>query len=41
VKNYASYLGRNPKTGEEIEVKERRLPFFKVGRGLRDRMNHQ
>ena len=36
VKEYASYDGRNPKTGKIIEVKRKKLPFFKVGRGLRE-----
>jgi integration host factor subunit beta len=39
VKNYPSYVGRNPKTGKKINVKSKKLPFFKVGKGLRDRMN--
>lgn len=39
VKNYPSYVGRNPKTGKKIHVKPKKLPFFKVGKGLRDRMN--
>ena len=36
VKEYASYDGRNPKTGKIIEVKRKKLPFFKVGRALRE-----
>jgi len=32
--------GRNPKTGEEIEVKPKKLPFFKVGKELRERINN-
>ena len=35
VKNYKPYEGRNPKTGEKIEVKPKKLPFFKVGLGLK------
>lgn len=41
VKDYKSYQGRNPKTGEAIVVKPKRLPFFKVGKELRERVNRQ
>ncbi|MDT8420710.1 MAG: integration host factor subunit beta [Desulfuromonas sp.] len=39
VKDYKAYMGRNPKTGEVIEVKPKRLPFFKVGKELRERVD--
>jgi integration host factor subunit beta len=39
VKDYKAYRGRNPKTGEEIDVKPKKLPFFKVGKELRERIN--
>lgn len=39
VKDYKSYMGRNPKTGEMIKVRPKRLPFFKVGKELRERVN--
>lgn len=39
IKEYKQYLGRNPKTGETIEVKEKKLPFFKVGRELKKRVD--
>lgn len=39
VKNYAGYKGRNPKTGRVVDVSEKRLPFFKVGKELRERVN--
>lgn len=39
VKDYKAYRGRNPKTGEVIEVKPKKLPFFKVGKELRERVN--
>ena len=39
VKDYKAYMGRNPKTGEVIEVKEKMLPFFKVGKELRERVD--
>ncbi|WP_020676234.1 HU family DNA-binding protein [Geopsychrobacter electrodiphilus] len=40
VKDYKAYMGRNPKTGEVIEVKPKKLPFFKVGKELRERVNN-
>ncbi len=40
VKNYKAYTGRNPKTGETIEVKPKKLPFFKVGKGLRESIDN-
>ena len=39
VKDYKSYMGRNPKTGEVIQVQEKKLPFFKVGKELRERVD--
>ncbi len=39
VKDYKAYQGRNPKTGEVIMVKPKKLPFFKVGKDLRDRVD--
>ena len=39
VREYRSYAGRNPKTGKVVEVKSKRLPFFKVGKELKERMN--
>jgi integration host factor subunit beta len=39
VKQYEGYTGRNPKTGEKIEVEEKNLPFFKTGKELRDRVD--
>ena len=38
-KSYDSYVGRNPKTGEKIKVPEKRLPFFKVGKELKQRVD--
>ena len=40
VKDYKSYMGRNPKTGEIIEVDEKKLPFFKAGKALRERVDN-
>jgi len=39
VKDYKAYMGRNPKTGDDIQVKEKKLPFFKVGKELRERVD--
>jgi integration host factor subunit beta len=39
VKDYKAYMGRNPKTGEVIKVNEKKLPFFKVGKELRERVD--
>lgn len=40
VKDYKSYMGRNPKSGEIIKVDEKKLPFFKAGKGLRERVDN-
>jgi len=39
VREYKGYKGRNPKTGKRIDVGEKRLPFFKVGKELKARVN--
>jgi integration host factor subunit beta len=39
VKNYQGYKGRNPKTGSIINVSEKKLPFFKVGKELKERVD--
>lgn len=39
VKKYKSYVGRNPKTGENVTIKPKQLPFFKCGKELRERVN--
>lgn len=41
VKDYGSYWGRNPKTGEKIWVNPKRLPAFKVGKELKERLKLQ
>jgi integration host factor subunit beta len=42
VREYDSYTGRNPKTGEKVTVKPKKLPYFKVGKELREAVNgHQ
>ena len=39
VKRRESRLGRNPRTGEAVDVEEKHVPFFKTGKLLRDRLN--
>lgn len=39
VKEYKSYEGRNPKTGEKVTVTPKKLPFFKTGGELRERVD--
>lgn len=41
VREYGSYAGRNPKTGRSIEVSAKKLPFFKVSKGLRASVNSE
>jgi integration host factor subunit beta len=41
VKDYKSYTGRNPKTGEPVVVKPKRLPFFRCGKELKERVDIQ
>jgi integration host factor subunit beta len=41
VKEYKGYTGRNPKTGEHVAVKAKRLPFFKPGLDLKTRVDRQ
>ena len=38
VKEYETYTGRNPKTGETVQVKAKKLPFFKVGKDLKEKV---
>ncbi|PWJ16221.1 integration host factor subunit beta [Jannaschia seohaensis] len=39
VKHRDARTGRNPRTGEAVEVEEKHVPFFKAGKLLRDRLN--
>ncbi|MEO6952446.1 MAG: HU family DNA-binding protein [Polyangia bacterium] len=39
IREYRAYDGRNPRTGEIVKVAQKRLPFFKVGKELRERVN--
>jgi integration host factor subunit beta len=39
IKSYKSYVGRNPKTGEKVKIAPKRLPFFKAGKELKERVD--
>ncbi len=39
VKQYDAYVGRNPKTGDKVQVQPKKLPVFRPGRELRDMVN--
>lgn len=39
VRSYRGYTGRNPRTGVTVGVDAKTLPFFRVGKELRDRLN--
>lgn len=39
IRPYKSYNGRNPKTGKPVQVSAKRMPFFKVGKELREIVN--
>lgn len=39
VKHRDARIGRNPRTGEAVQVEAKRLPFFKTGKALRERLN--
>ncbi|MBL0715356.1 MAG: integration host factor subunit beta [Desulfosarcina sp.] len=40
VKDYDGYIGRNPKTGAAVDVKQKKLPCFKVGKVLKGRVHN-
>jgi integration host factor subunit beta len=40
VKEYKSYVGRNPKSGEKVVIKPKKLPFFKCGKELKERVDY-
>jgi integration host factor subunit beta len=40
VKKYKSYTGRNPKTGEKVLIQPKKLPFFKSGKELKERVDY-
>jgi integration host factor subunit beta len=39
VKKYKAYSGRNPRSGERVQVSSKKLPFFKCGKELKDRVD--
>ena len=39
VKKRDARTGRNPRTGEQVEVQEKSVPFFKTGKEMRERLN--
>lgn len=39
VRSYKPYAGRNPRTGTAVSVTEKKLPFFKVGKELKEQVN--
>jgi integration host factor subunit beta len=39
VREYKAYAGRNPKTGGVVDVGPKKLPFFKVGKELKVRVD--
>ncbi|MGB5921615.1 MAG: HU family DNA-binding protein [Syntrophobacteria bacterium] len=39
VKEYEPYSGRNPKTGESIQIRSKKLPYFKLSSMMRKRIN--
>jgi len=39
LRNYSAYKGRNPKNGEFVDVPRKKLPFFKVGKALKQKIN--
>ena len=41
VKEYKGYTGRNPKTGEPTRVAPKKLPFFKCGKELKERVDYE
>ena len=41
VKKYKPYVGRNPKTGTKINVPTKKLPFFKVGKELKEMVDSE
>jgi integration host factor subunit beta len=40
LRSYRPYEGRNPRTGVRVSVQPKRLPFFKVGKELKERVNN-
>ncbi len=41
IRNRGSRIGRNPKTGDRVEVPPKRIPYFKPGKELRELLNNR
>ncbi|MDL1973471.1 MAG: integration host factor subunit beta [Deltaproteobacteria bacterium] len=41
VKTYKGYQGRNPKTGEAVQIRPKKLPFFKCGKELKEIVDYE
>ncbi len=39
VKEYGGYIGRNPRTGEKVKIRPKKLPFFKAGKEVKERVD--
>lgn len=40
VKKHKAYTGRNPKTGEKVDIEPKKIPFFKCGKELKERVDY-
>ena len=40
MKRYEGYTGRNPKTAKKVQVPPKKLPFFKCGKDLKERVDY-
>jgi len=40
IKDYKPYTGKNPKTGDKVQVPAKKLPFFKCGKELKERVDY-
>lgn len=40
-RQHTAHQGRNPRTGQSVDVKAKRVPFFRAGKELRERVNQQ
>ena len=40
MKEYKSYIARNPKTGEKVKIAPKKLPFFRCGKELKERVDY-
>lgn len=39
VRERKARIGRNPRTGDSVQVEAKRMPFFKMGKGMKERLN--